>query len=105
MAHTEKWIWLPADRWLDRQSCAFSSGKSAAFAVADFACEYAFGCDVAEAQLRVSGDTEFRLYLNGEILCTGPANVDGDILFGGESRSKHYATELTVRPHEVYLHR
>lgn len=103
MAHTEKWIWLPAEHWPDRQRCAFSSGGSDTFTVAEFAREYAFGCDVAEGVLRVSGDTEFRLYLNGEILLTGPANVGGDFLFGDEPRSKHYATELTVRPNSGVL--
>jgi len=98
MAHTEKWIWLPADRWPEHQTCVFSSGSSDGFAVAEFFREFSFGCDVKEARLRFSGDTEFRLYLNNEMLATGPVSVGGDFLFNGEPRSKHYATEITVYP-------
>lgn len=103
MAHAEKWIWLPAARWPGFRKCAFSSEGAGNFAVAEFTKTFDFDCDVLEARLRVSGDTEFRLYLNGAALLTGPANVGGDFLFNDEPRSKHYATELTVCPNEKTL--
>ena len=102
MAMTEKWIWLPEERYPDRQKTIYSASakdlSGGNFTVAEFCREYDFGCDVAEAKLRFSGDTEFRLYLNGEILATGPINVGGDFLFNEEPRSKHYASELTLNP-------
>lgn len=101
MPMTEKWIWLPAERYPDRQQNHFTAESSKRFGrctVAEFRRDYDFGCDVTEAHLRFSGDTEFRLYLNGEILATGPASVGGDFLYNDEPRSKHYATELNVRP-------
>lgn len=102
MALTEKWIWLPEERYPDRQKTIYSASakdlSGGNFTVAEFKRDYDFGCDVVEAQLRFSGDTEFRLYLNGEILATGPTNVGGDFLFNEEPRSKHYASELTLKP-------
>ncbi|MBQ2955057.1 MAG: hypothetical protein IJE08_01205 [Clostridia bacterium] len=68
------------------------------YTVAEFFREYRFECRVTEAKLRFSGDTSFRLYLNREIIATGPISVGGDFLFNEEPRSRHYATEMTVYP-------
>ena len=111
MPLTEKWIWLPESMYPESmypelQKTHYSAESSERFghyAAAEFLRDYDFGCEIAEAQLRFSGDTEFRLYLNGEILATGPVSVGGDFLFNNEPRSKHYATELTIHPHAQTL--
>lgn len=101
MTTTEKWIWLPADRYPDRQKSHYhaeSAVHDGVYTVAEFRRDYDFGCAVTEMKLRVSGDTAFRLYLNGGIIVSGPVCVGGDFLFNNEPRSKHYASELTVHP-------
>ncbi len=112
MKLAEKWIWLPAGRYPDRQDTIYCSNTVTSgmepysldsFCVAEFMREYRFESDVKEAVLRFSGDTEFRLFLNGEILATGPANVGGDFLYNDAPRSKHYATEITLHPGKPIL--
>ena len=106
MSHMENWIWLDPAKYPENQTSIFSAVEGAEdhvytdnnYSVAEFIREYDFGCKVVELSLRVSGDTEFRLDLNGRTVLTGPANVGGDFLFNGVPRSKHYATELTLTP-------
>ncbi len=106
MSHMENWIWLPRDKYPMNQHSIFSAVEGAEdqvyidnnYSVAEFIREYDFGCEVKELSLRVSGDTEFRLDINGETVATGPMNVGGDFLFNGMPRSKHYASEFTVKP-------
>ena len=104
--YTEKWIWLPEKQYPAYQMSHYSvqsAVHSGQYAVAEFKREYAFDCPVAEMKLRVSGDTEFRLYMNEQILATGPVSVGGDFLFNDEPRSRHYASEWTVYPGEARL--
>ena len=101
MQLAEKWIWLPEFSHPEFQKTHLSAEAtdgSDRYAVAEFKREYNFGKKIAEVQLRFSGDTEFRLYLGGELLATGPVNVGGDFLFNDIPRSKHYATEITLQP-------
>lgn len=106
MTNTEKWIWLPKDRYPEHQESHYSAQstvRNGRYTVAEFRRDYDFACAVVEAKLRISGDTEFRLYLNDVILATGPVSVGGDFLFNDEPRSKHYATEVTVHPEKERL--
>ena len=111
MSHMENWIWLPADKYPMNQNSLFSAVEGAEehvytdnnYSVAEFMREYDFGCGVKKAELRVSGDTEFRLDVNGVTVATGPMNVGGDFLFNGMPRSKHYASVLTVEPDSAKL--
>lgn len=106
MSHMENWIWLDPAIYPDNQKSIFSAVEGAVdqvyvdnnYSVAEFIREYDFGCAVEEVSLRVSGDTEFRLDVNGETVMTGPANVGGDFLFNGVPRSKHYASTAVIRP-------
>ena len=103
----ENWIWLPEEKYPQYQRCDFSAltgGKMPNYCVAEFVRTYDFGCPVVQAQLRFSGDTEFRLEVNGETIATGPANVGGDFLYNDQPRSKHYAFEMTVAPGADKLH-
>ena len=106
MSIMENWIWLDPAQYPDYQKTVFSATegapaefyKNGGYCVAEFAREYTFDLPVKEAFLRFSGDTEFRLDLNGETIATGPANVGGDFLFNGMPRSRHYAFEMTLAP-------
>jgi len=106
MATVEKWIWLSPEKYPNNQTTNFAVTRDMPdghYTVAEFKKDYTFDCDVVEAQLRFSGDTSFRLYLNGEILATGPISVGGDFLYNKEPRSKHYASTLTVQPNSSTL--
>lgn len=101
MATAEKWIWLSSEKYPNCQNnvySGFSNCGNGDFTVAEFIKKYSFDSEVTEATLRVSGDTEFKLSLNGAVIATGPVNVGGDFLFNNEPRSKHYASEFTVYP-------
>jgi len=108
MAYIEKWIWLSPEKYPSSQTTRYSAeGKIPVpgnYTVAEFKKDYAFNSKVRKAELRFSGDTSFTLYLNNEVLATGPINVGGDFLFNDEPRSKHYSTELTVSPDSNTLH-
>ena len=108
MAHIEKWIWLSPEKYPDNQTTRYSAeGKipmPGNYTVAEFKKDYSFDSKVVKAELRFSGDTSYVLYLNDEVLATGPINVGGDFLFNDEPRSRHYATEMTVYPDSDALH-
>ena len=63
MYFSEKWIWLPKDRYPDRQKhkvCAFSgSSAGLCYTVAEFKKDYSFEKDIESVTLRVSADTAF----------------------------------------------
>ena len=97
----EKWIWLSEKLYPQFQNTNFSvmSGKDECnYCVAEFSKEYAFDKKVKEIHLRFSGDTSFEIYLNGEIIATGPVPVGSDFLGNDFPRGQHYASELTLKP-------
>lgn len=106
MRSIEKWIWLPKDRYPDAQTTIFhhygiseeKREEQGHYTVAEFTKTYVFEKKVRCATLRFSGDTEFELFLNQQILATGPVNVGGDFLDNDVCRNQHYATEMTVYP-------
>ena len=101
MTLPEKWIWLPKDSYSDYQITGYDtmSGEiPGKFAVAEFKKCYTFTKKTSSVHLRFSGDTNFKLYLNGEILATGPATPGGDFLCNGKQRPNFYAYEMTVHP-------
>ena len=97
----EKWIWLDPEKYPDAQHtrlCGCHEVDSFAYAVAEFKKQYHFDKKIIRADLRFSGDTAFRLYLNNDIIATGPVSVGGDFLCTDLPRSKHYANKLTLSP-------
>ncbi len=101
MATVEKWIWLPREKYPNNQTTNFAVTRDQPdghYTVAEFKKDFTFESEVVEAQLRFSGDTSFRLYLNNEIVATGPISVGGDFLYNKEPRSRHYASCVTVKP-------
>lgn len=107
MHFSEKWIWLPRDRYLNRQHGKITAFRGAKpwfyYTVADFKKSYSFEKEVSEISLRVSADTSFVLYLNGEAVCTGPASVGGDALRDVIQKPNYYATAFTLKPNSRSL--
>ena len=106
MKSYDKWIWLPSDKYPNGQKTiysAFMDSEKGNFTVAEFCRAYSFDKEVRRAELRFSGDTDFRLYLNGEFVATGPAAVGGDFLGNDNPRPDFYATEIEVFPNAKNL--
>lgn len=108
MREIEKWIWLPRKRYPAYQTTVFhpfvaEKEDEQSYTVADFRRTYRFEKKVTSARLRFSADTTFRLWLNGELLSSGPVSIGGDFAFNEQCRNQHYATELTVSPDEETL--
>ena len=98
----DKWIWLPQQKYPNNQTTIYSilaDNGTGNFTVAEFKRCYSFEKEVRSLKLHFSGDTDFRLYLNGKLLATGPASVGGDFLGNDKQRHNFYATEMEVFPH------
>ena len=99
----EQWIWLPADKYPDRQTTVHSTmsnqnrEKLGNYTVVRCEKTYALGKAIESVHIRTSGDTFFRLFVNDEYCITGPASVGGDFLRNEWVRPQHYATELDLR--------
>lgn len=101
MTFTERWIWLPTDRYPNNQTTAFSCGgdpEKYNYTVAEFKKTYTFDKSVKKAILRFSADTAFHLYCNGSLLATGPVVVGGDFLESHRSRDLWYASSIEIFP-------
>ena len=67
--------------------------------MAEFKRTYTFPAPIREAVLTYSGDTEFRLYCNGDFVASGPACAGGDFYISNEEPwPTHYAFCSTVCP-------
>ncbi len=96
----ENWIWLPEDKYPDRQTCCYNDlgeNRCGKYTVAEFKKEYKFDKKVKSAKLRFSGDTSFQLYINGCIHATGPASVGGDFLHDDRPWDKFYSFETEIQ--------
>lgn len=97
----ENWIWLPADKYPDRQTCCYSdltADKSGLFTVAEFKKEYNFNKKVARARLRFSADTALVLFINGKAVATGPVSPGGDFLNNARPRRNFYSSRTVLEP-------
>ncbi len=95
----EQWIWLPASVFPEQQTTALTCMSSAGVknhAVVQFTKTYTCRKPIESVELRTSGDTFFRLYLNGDRIVSGPASVGGDFLGNDFPRPQFYATGHTV---------
>ena len=101
MTFTERWIWLPADKYPKNQTTAFSCGGDHItynYIIAEFTKKYEFDKKIKKATLRFSADTAFHMFCNDSLIATGPVVVGGDFLECGRSRDLWYATTLDVYP-------
>lgn len=95
-----KWIWLNQQDYPEIQTtfCTqFCDKDGYSYAVADFFRTYTFQKRVIKANITVSGDTKFRLWVNGDFAVTGPVCPGGD--YGYEKpMANHYANVLCFYP-------
>ncbi len=95
----DQWIWLPKALYPNNQTTRFdalSNASDDSYVVAEFQKEYVFDKKISRAHLRFSGDTEFQLYCNNQMVSTGPAAVGGDFLGNGSPREWYYASETEL---------
>ncbi len=100
MSLPKRWIWLPRAQFPDSQTTKISAFLDGDFrqVISEFKREYSFARKVIRARVRVSGDTYFELYLNGHLVCTGPACVGGDFISNERVRPNFYSWELELTP-------
>ncbi|MBQ8513293.1 MAG: hypothetical protein IJ497_11810, partial [Clostridia bacterium] len=96
----EQWIWLPQEAYPANQTTLHTTmyGNAAQdgnYTVVRCEKQYRLNKPIQSVHIRTSGDTFFRLYVNGIHRITGPASVGGDFLTNERVRSQHYANELT----------
>lgn len=97
----EQWIWLPEEKYPERQLSAYSpmSGKSpdeGIFTVAECRRTYSYAKPVSSVKLRFSGDSAVKLWLGDKFAASGPAGVGGDFLGNDKARPQYYAYELEL---------
>lgn len=93
------WIWLPQAEYPELQACrhcVHGGEQETTYGVAEFTRTYTFERPVEQVDLRVSGDTYYRLYMNGEDLGTGPVCAGGDFLCT-KSPPSYYAQPLSIK--------
>ena len=82
MDNNAQWIWLPEEIYPGRQESfetVFSEKRNyTGFCAAEFKKEYKFEKRAVKAEIEVSGDTKFWLYVNGEFTGLGPVCHGGD---------------------------
>ena len=98
----QNWIWLDPHRYPDAQTTVYNgwcTKKPSDYAVCEFVKGYNFTSKISKATLTYSGDTEFRLYCNGDFVATGPANPGGDFYISNEVPwPTHYTFTSEVYP-------
>lgn len=101
MTFTERWIWLPQDKYPNSQTTGFSCGGDPVkynYTVAEFKKTYTFDKKIKKAILRFSADTAFHLYCNESLIATGPVVTGGDFLECHRSRDLWYASFAEIYP-------
>ena len=96
----ENWIWLSKKRYPEYQNTylsEFSENKQFNYCVAEFARTYKTEKKIEKLVIRVSGDTNFRLWLNGEYIGEGPVNESRDF-FALCPYMNRYSNLYTVFP-------
>ena len=105
MQTSAPWIWLDPALYPEHQTTKYNGFQSGTigYTVADFTRTYRFDQKVLSAQLRFSGDTEFRLTCNDQLVATGPFTIGGDFMANDEVRPYHYATITEIHPNSCEL--
>ncbi len=101
MTFTERWIWLPKDKYETYQTTAFFCSSDPVkynYTVAEFKKTYTFDKKIKKALLRFSADTAFHLFCNDSLVATGPVVVGGDFLENDRSRDLWYASFAEIEP-------
>lgn len=98
----QNWIWLDPQHYPESQTTVYNGWCDKDphhYAVCEFVKVYTFTRNIHKATLTFSGDTEFRLYCNGDFVATGPANPGGDFYISNEVPwPTHYSFTSEVFP-------
>lgn len=82
MIKNAKWIWLDPEIYPEYQSSELTffcpERKENRFAVAEFMRSEKFGRNVVKAEIEISADVKYWLYINGAIIGSGPVCAGGD---------------------------
>ena len=95
---TEHWIWLREDLFPQLQNtfcCHASQKEGFSYGMAEFQKKLVLKKPGVQAEIRVSGDTFFRLWLNDEFVGKGPVCGGGDFL-PTEQLTRYYANRYQV---------
>ena len=103
-----QWIWLDPRRYPDYQktfpylelqsSLSEEERRAFRYGVAELRAEFAFDEVPQRLELRVSGDTHFRFWINGRFAGVGPASAGGDFLPPKRTLDWYYANPYTLTP-------
>lgn len=90
----QQWIWLNEKQYPNCQKTRINGFRpdDGSFAVAQFIRDYHFDSEMERMALWFSGDTEYRLLCNSELIATGPVTIPGDFMCNDQVRPWHYAT-------------
>ncbi|MBR5507805.1 MAG: hypothetical protein IKV88_07155 [Clostridia bacterium] len=102
----DKWIWLDESLYPQNQITRYSlfhENGPENYTVAEFRKTYEYQKQIKSVDMYFSADTRFQLYLNNEILTTGPVMVGGDWLGNDKKRSYFYATHTVIFPNSKKL--
>ncbi len=94
MIQTERFIWLPKDKYPNNQATCYSCGhdyKEYNYTVAEFSKKFEYAKKIKHVILRYTADTQLLLYLNGELIDIGPDVVGGDFLGNHKMRDLWFA--------------
>ena len=98
MYDTDTWIWIPHSMYPGHQTTVYSALADQScghYTVAEFMRTYHLEQAPAGIRLRVSGDTAFQLFLNGQAVISGPPCAGGDFI-GNETAREQYAYETEL---------
>lgn len=100
MEKIEQWIWLCEKDFPLYQECNKTKfdcdDNEASYCVAEFKKSIERENVISSAKIRISGDTFYELFVNGNFVGNGPAAAGGD--FGDCGGTIwHYADNLTVK--------
>lgn len=96
-----KWIWLNKKNYPTRQNTTisgFADKSNGNYTVAEFKKTYNLKKIPKCIKLCFSADTLFQLYINGEVIATGPACVGGDFIGNDRVRENFYTFEKEISP-------
>lgn len=96
------WIWLSEKDYPDYQKNFVNINETPkekrgtySYCVAEFKKTADFGCEIKNVKVKISADSFYHFYLNGEMLSVGPASSGGDFLCRRPA-PKHYANEFEL---------
>ncbi len=99
MRETEKWIWLPENKYPQCQTTMSErsvENYKRNYKVAEIRKDVSFNKEIIKVSVRFSGDTSVSLYCCDNFVARAPASAGGDFLIPQLPHSVHYATTIEL---------